>query len=383
MNTDYATSRKIFIFILLSLFLFCHPYIFIRPELSIIKGPYLQNVTPHSITIMWETTRSSSSMVKYGFGENLDLCKEDKRPVRIHEVKIENLETQRVYHYQVISEIGSERVESRVYTFKTAPYRDTPFRFVVWGDNRTNCTICEKVCRLIASQEPDIVINVGDVVTDGRVYEQWGREYFLPISHFAPWVPSYIAIGNHERGSRWFDVLVSQPGNEHWFSFDYGNSHFIILDTNKPYEPGSEQYRWLEENLGSKNCRDATFRFAFFHHPPYSEQWHLPGYDGEQEVREYLVPLLESYGVDLVFSGHTHDYERGKKVLENGGEIYYIITGGGGAPLDRVFTKDWEHMGCHLSVYHYCVVDVRGDELEFKAIGVDGEIIDSFTINKN
>ena len=345
--------------------------------LEIIKGPYLQNVTQDGITIMWETDKPSSSEVWYGEGE-LSRYKGDRNPVKIHEVRIEGLRIETRYRYKVISRAGGEEVESEVYSFRTAPYRDTPFRFAVWGDNRTDFRKCEEVAKLIASQNPDLVINVGDVVSNGEVYEQWGREYFIPIRHFAHSVPTYIAIGNHERQSHWFDEFVSQPGNEHWFAFTYGNSRFIILDTNRPYYPGSEQYEWLLRELTSREFREADFRFAFFHHPPYSEQWDSPGYVGEEGVRKYLVPLLEKYGVDIVFSGHTHDYERGRRILEGDREIYYIITGGGGSALDRVFTKDWDVIQKHISAYHCVVVDVKGNVLEFKAVGLDGKVLDSF-----
>lgn len=348
--------------------------------LEIIKGPYLQDVTQIGITIMWETSKSASARVQYGNqGALLDRTEIDENQAKIHEVRIQGLIPESYYSYKAVSETeAGEKVESEIYTFRTAPYRSTPFRFAVWGDNRTDYITCDKVAQLIAAQNPDIVINVGDVVTTGGVYAQWGTEYFIPIRHFASSVPSYIAIGNHEQQAHWFDNLVSQPGNEHWFAFSYGNSRLIILDTNRSYYSGSEQYNWLVEELDSDDFRNSEFRFAYFHHPPYSEQWDSPGYTGETGVRAFLVPLLEEYGVDIVFAGHTHDYERGKRVLENGHEIYYVITGGGGAALDRVETRDWDVIQLHKSVYHCIVVDIKGAVLDFEAVGLDGRVIDSF-----
>ncbi len=349
--------------------------------LEIIKGPYLQNVTQTEITIMWETSESASAQVQYGNqGALLDRTEIDESQAKIHEVGIRGLIPEAYYSYKAVSETeAGEKAESEIYTFRTAPYHNTPFRFAVWGDNRTDHRTCEKVAQLIASQDPDIVINVGDVVTTGGVYAQWGTEYFIPIRHFAGSVPSYVAIGNHEQQAHWFDDLVSQPGNEHWFAFSYGNSRFIILDTNRSYSPGSEQYNWLVEELDSDESESSDFRFAFFHHPPYSEQWDSPGYIGEASVRAFLVPLLEEYGVDIVFAGHTHDYEQGKRVLENGHEIYYVITGGGGAALDRIETRDWDVIQIHESAYHCVVVDVKGAVLDFESIGLDGGVIDSFS----
>ena len=350
--------------------------------LQIIKQPYLQNVTQTSITIMWETDKDATAQLRYAqlhqsFPEGTI---SNGTPHTIHEIRLENLRPQTEYQYQVISQASADEIaESDVLSFRTAPYHTTPFRFVVWGDNRTDYRTCEQVCQLIALQNPDIVLNVGDVVTNGYVYSQWDREYFHPIRHFSDSVPSYIAIGNHERNAPWFDRFVSQPGNEHWFAFSYGNSRFLILDTNLMYRPGSEQYEWLVKELASEESRGAAFRFAFFHHPPYSEQWDSPGYTGEAGVRTSLVPVLEESGVDIVFSGHTHDYERGTRLLATGGEITYVISGGGGSALDRVETRDWDVIELHRSVYHCVVVDVAGAELTYRAVGLDGGEVDAFT----
>ncbi len=341
-------------------------------KLIFLKGPYLQNVRKDGITIMWETNIPADSVVNYGRININENKIEDKALKTIHEVTINNLEEERVYIYRV----SSKGVSSKEYKFKTAIKKDTPFRFVVWGDNRTDVISHTWVANGIAKAKPDIAINVGDVVTRGNEYEQWSREYFKPISCFAHSVPTYIAIGNHEQNAEWYYKFVSQPGNESWYSFNYGNARFIILDTNKDYSIGSEQYNWLKADLNSKEARDAKWRFVFFHHPAYSEGWDEPGYDGEAFVRSFLLPLFEKNKVDIIFNGHTHDYERG---YLNG--VYHIITGGGGAGLDS-FQQDFPHITVYKSVYHFCQIDINGGNLVLKAITPQGEVIDSFEINK-
>lgn len=86
--------------------------------------------------------------------------------------------------------------------------------------------------------DSDLAINVGDVVTSGDKYAEWRREHFDPIHPLATNVTTYIAIGNHEENSHWFDEYVCQPGNEHFFAFTYGNTRFIVCDTNWSYHPG-------------------------------------------------------------------------------------------------------------------------------------------------
>lgn len=351
------------------------------PTPQILKGPYLQNVTPEGITVMWETHVPGTSQVAYGTEETLGRLAIGREGT-LHEVRLEGLQAETTYYYQVRSENEAGAVTSTLSRFRTAPRRDTPFRVLVWGDNRTDYETCDRVCQQMARMKPDLVVSVGDVVTNGQNYDEWGREYFLPIRHFAAWVPSFIAIGNHENDAHWFDDFVDQPGNEHWFAFTYGHTRFVLLDTNRPYGPDTDQYRWLRQELASEAYRKATFRLAFFHHPPYSEQWDSPGYDGEASVREHLVPLLEEAGVDIVFAGHTHDYERGRWPLNGQRVTYYVITGGGGSALDRVETKDWPQIQMHRSVYHFSCLDLDGPRLHFRAIDVEGEEFDSFVIEK-
>ncbi len=340
-----------------------------------VKGPYLQNVYQNRITIMWETEYPQGSMIEYGSASAYGNQVVDITPVRIHELTLRNLEPETLYHYRV----GYDTTFSLDHTFRTAPNRETPFCFAVYGDNRTDVAMHSLVVQSIVVSQPDFVVNVGDIVSNGTVLEQWTSEFFAPALELISKVPVYVAIGNHEQNSQYFYDFFSFPKPENYYSFNYGNSHFIIIDSNPwtDYSPDSDQYKWLVEDLESDDCRKADWVFVFFHQPPWSQQWDSPGYTGEASVREYLVPLLESSKVDMVFNGHTHDYERGN---HNG--VYYIITGGGGSALDRVLTGSWPHIAVWKSEYHHCALQVNGKTLEFRAIRPDGVVIDSLSISK-
>jgi len=353
------------------------------------KGPYLQNVTQHGIVIMWETNKPADSRVDYGLTNSYGQYMYDPAPVTIHEIKISGLDTETVYHYRV----SSNSLMSNDYLFKTAPNKQTPFRFAVWGDNRTptSSDMPKYLVDCISVLRPDLVISTGDVVSKGSEYKRWGKEYFTPIRDLATYTPTYIAIGNHEEESHWFNDFVCQPGNEHYFSFNYGNSHFIVLDSNQPYNPGSDQYEWLTKDLLSDACKEATFCFVFFHHPPYSKYW-----GGDYRIRKYIVPLIEKNKVDICFSGHVHDYERGHS-LDPNRHIYYVITGGGGAPLsDKDIMVNWPNISIYRPLlYNFCVIEVKKNNLYFRAYSVisiddtqkycplQGKVIDQFTITKN
>lgn len=349
-----------------------------------IKGPYLQNVTQESIVVMWQTAAPASACVLYGkAGYEQKVCRPSLETV--HEITLPGLETETQYHYTAVTgELASPDA-----VFRTAPRRDTPFKFDVWGDSRTDYRTHQSVVRAMMKNPPDIALNVGDVVTHGANYGEWGREHFLPIRSMGFTVPTYISIGNHEYGGfgngnpvTWFEQFVSQPGNEYYFAITYGNSRFIILNPQEehgPYNvaPGTAQYDWLIKEFESGEYKNATFHFVFLHEPPYSEGWSGGYYDGESSLRINLVPLLEKYGVDMLFAGHTHDYERGR---QNG--TYYIITGGGGSSLDDTIYYDWPHIELVRFIYHFSEIKINGTRLEFKAIDRNGKVFDEFVKEK-
>jgi len=336
-------------------------------------GPYLQHVTQTSITIMWETTEPADSRVDYGLSAEYGSHAASPEPAKIHTVTLTGLKPDTHYFYRVTS--GGLTSEGA--TFDTAIPADKPFRFAVYGDSRSSDpTMCRRVCEAIAKGQPRIVINVGDVVTNGSEYDQWKTQFLDPASAFSRTVPLYVAIGNHEQNAHWYYDYVSYPAPENYYAFSYGNSRFVVMDTNQDYAPNSPQYKWLVAELSSKEAQAAAWLFAFFHHPPYSEGWDNPSYDGEPLVRRHLVPLLEKCGVDMVFNGHTHDYERG---FMNG--VYWIITGGGGASLDH-WVRGFEHIAISKYVYHYCELDVTARELTLRAVTPDGQVIDTVTVRR-
>ena len=189
-------------------------------------------------------------------------------------------------------------------------------------------------------------------------------------------VPVFVAIGNHEGDASWFYYYHSYPAPEDYYAFSYGNSFFVMVDTNKDYRPGSPQYTWLVETLASPEAQGAQWLFVTHHHAAYTEGWNPCDYDGDQDVRDIIVPLMETFGVDAVFSGHTHGYERG---YLNG--VYYIISGGGGGALDH-FCKDWPHIAVSEYVHHYVTVDIDGPSLTLNAHRYDGSVFDSVSIVK-
>jgi hypothetical protein len=179
-------------------------------------------------------------------------------------------------------------------------------------------------------------------------------------------------LGNHEKGSlAYFDVF-SLPNNERWYAFSYGCARVVVLDGTTDFAPGSPQHSWLLGEMVSPDYAAAAWHLAVIHQPPFTAS----GHSDDRAVQQYLVPLFEEHGVDMVFSGHSHCYER----YRNNG-VVYIVTGGGGAPLYPL--KD-DHAPpireAGAAVHHHVVIDLTPASAHLSARDNSGAEIDGVEI---
>jgi hypothetical protein len=383
--------------------------------------PYLQNVTQTGITIMWETAAEFPGYVEYKETMYAEPQRAECRPAALQEVHIKGLKPDATYMYRAVL----NGVESPWHSFRTAPASACALRFEVRADSQSGPPMNERVVVQMARFRPDIAVSVGDVVGSGSNINEWVDYHLWPLRHLSAEVPTYVAIGNHDYGGyqdtnprasppfeRYLDHPTGRSGNEYWYSFDYGPARFVMLDANKVQGPkgdriplGSPQYNWLARELADAG-KKAKWIFVFVHQPPYSECWGGGYYDGEAHLREEIVPLIEKYKVDIVFSGHTHDYERGlphppyNPANGSGNEATYIITGGGGGTLDNHKYRDWPQIDLpdhpanprsdapdegRYYKFHFCLVEIDGDRLRFTAHAVnpDGSyagVLDQFEL---
>jgi len=176
-------------------------------------------------------------------------------------------------------------------------------------------------------------------------------------------------MGNHEGQGELFEKYFPYPMFEYpqfYYSFDYANAHFIILDQEIPFGEGSTQYEWLVNDL---QTTDKQWKILLMHKPGWSAGG---GHSNNTYVQIYIQPLCLEYNIPFVITGHNHYYAR---AVVNG--VEHITTGGGGAPLytpnptyDSIVTVD--------KSYHFCKLDIDKDTLTFTAIRYDGSIIESF-----
>jgi len=243
-------------------------------------------------------------------------------------------------------------------------------KIVIFGDSQRNEPAQRRVAAAVIAEQPDIVFRVGDLVDNGNDPDQWAffREINAPLMENAEYFP---CLGNHEHDSPLYFEQFPFLKGKRWYSVDRSGIHFTVLDSNSSLKPDSDQYQWLKWDLSGKREGD-LYKVVIFHHPIFDVgEGHRPD---EKGLKNLLLPLFKQNGVDAVFNGHDHNYQRFKY---NG--VTFVITGGGGTRLDRQ-ARPSPYLEMFKAAYHYCVLNPEEDGLEIRVWGIDGELIDEFLI---
>lgn len=323
---------------------------------AFLTPPYLQDLRTDGITILWEMEGSPAARVEFEpvepsplpAGGVTALSTPSGAGTSIYRATLTGLAPGTRHNYRVL--IGDQPGPTGAFT--TAPETPADFSFAVWSDSQGSnhgayaadpMEPTVSMMRHMASSGIQFALTSGDLAENGAAYADT-RSYYLDrvARHLGTVVPWFVAWGNHDGATtsiiRRFAELPSRrrpgfgPGYGS-YSFDYAGCHFVCIDYATAQ---SDIVSWLESDLKSPANREARFTFLFIHVPPYCELW----IDGDAFLRQRLVPLLESYGVDACFSGHTHEYSRG---FLNG--VHYCVTGGGSwLDLPEVLVRDWPHM---------------------------------------
>ncbi len=335
-----------------------------------VHPPYLQNLTDSTITVVWQTADTNIGRVRYGLSTNYPREIAETAPSTTHHLVLNQLLPDTIYHYQVIS--GQDTTEDA--TFFTRRPASAPFRFLVYGDNRTDSAAHQAVVdqMFLTSPKPQLLLNVGDLTANGTGAEY--RTFFRIGGKIFKQAPVYPVLGNHDIRTlpNWFDLFYL-PGNERWYHFRYGNAAFYFLDNYSDFAPGSEQYRWLLDQLLADSANpDVRHIFVTFHEPPFTTN---ASHSNNEQVRDYLCPLFERFCVRVVFNGHIHAYEHS---LVNG--IHYITSGGGGAPLHTQWDSIQPYTVYREAAYQFVIVDVAGDLVTGTAVRADGSTMETFTL---
>jgi len=333
-----------------------------------------QDDPSRSITVSWRTNSSEPSIVRYGLDSSYGMTR-NSSPGEIHHVKLNDLQPATIYHYMC----GSEEGWSQDFTFRTGPANlSTNLTFVALGDSRTNMHTWARVSNAVLELKPEFVIHTGDIVESGNVQKQWNW-WFERAEALLSEIVLMPCLGNHENNAREYFQQFALPDAEQWYSFDYGNTHFVALTTEGPMT--GQQLEWLVEDLSSTR---AMWKFVFYHRPMYSVGSHGPSIS----VQNAWGDILDKYQVDLVFNGHDHLYVRtfpiynGEVVNSTDMGTVHIVTGGAGAGLHGVENPGYDWLAYALSEHHYVIITIDGQNLQMEARTLDHNVFDSLDIVK-
>ncbi len=250
--------------------------------------------------------------------------------------------------------------------------KERVIRVAAYGDNRTgkgDSEVHRRLIHLMEEERPQIVLHMGDMVNGGDRHRLWdtffeeGRLLFKRARLMA-------AVGNHDlsKDNRFREFFPYGRSGENYYAFEYGPASFVALDTNNDYAPGSPQFLFLESTLEAWKGRFPII--VFLHHPPFSGGKH----GGTEKVQKDLVPLFERFGVDLVLSGHDHNYQRIGPI----NDVLYLVTGGGGGPLYAV--NPLPETRFSQVVYHYVTLKITKDRVRGWMKNHEGAECDRFEI---
>lgn len=362
-------------------------------------GPYLSAVTENSIRVLWETDKASTATIQWGetadFGNEIQLTDAS----RLHRAQVTGLKTNTPYFYEVtVRDAEGHEMTSGTLTFRTSPKAGEPVTFAVIGDTEARPHINDRIAKQVWNERPHSVVLVGDL-TDGGTQNhrwQWTHEYFLGMNQLASRIPFLPAPGNGEDDLVWYNHYHNLPGDGmSYYTHRMGDIEFFMLDSNMGHHdrhrPGfrAQQKAWLEQVLQAST---AKWKVAAHHHPTYSsdeddygDTFREPSRNGDQRVKDDFLVLYEQYGVDVVFFGHLHSYERTWPVLKDKVDeagVVYVQTGGGGGNHEMAGpTRNWFTNQLY-SGYHYALVKQIDDNMFITVRDAEGRLRDQFELTK-
>lgn len=338
-----------------------------------------------TISIVWRTDGDTlASQVQYGVSESYGATATGasffvaggEEWGRIHEARLCGLTPGSTVHYRV----GGEGHWSPDRTFTAAPPAGSTerFRFLMAGDSRDNQAVWAQILDAAEAHAPEFYVFTGDAVDLGTNLEEWDAWYAAGDGHYDEHVV-LNAHGNHEFQTQTYYALVALPGNEQWYSFDYGPAHFTALnDTVAAADDFQIQADWMADDLAAATT---PWRFVYHHMPAYTS---CERHAGNTTLQALWSPVEEAAGVAVDFTGHNHNYERSyamrDRVATEGGTTY-VVSGGAGADLyDNQLANAYTAVAAVTD--NYVIVDVDGASVSLTAYDLAGNVLDTWSMAK-
>ncbi len=360
------------------------------------RGPFIQNVTTQTAEILWRTPVPGGATVDFGDTPALGQSVTDAIPTTNHILALTGLSAGKDWFYRVRSAAGTNEATSPIYRFRTLRAAGD-ITFAVFGDSGSGWMPQLQVATNLDAAGVDLVLHTGDIT-----YPSLNRALVDTrcLSIYTPQMrstPFFFTPGNHDLYAP--DTLAtyletfrmptnSMTGTMHFYSCDHGDAHFVSLfvptleafagSTAYALEPGSAQLQWLTNDLASTS---RPWRILLLHIPPFDSTFHQNDDYNENgrldrlELREWLLPVLAQYGVQVAFSGHAHNYER----FAPADGVHCFVSGGGGYTLYG--PAQLEALSQRFEArFHHLRVSIAGDSMNLQAVDNNGILFDSVTI---
>lgn len=418
------------------------------PPINISRGPYLQMGTANSMILKWRTDVSCDTKVWYGTSlSTLTNQATNSSLVTNHEIKLTGLNASTVYYYIIATTSATLTAANTNQYFKTSPVIGTKGKYKFWvvGDagtgNSNQVSAKTGFLNYIGNNHIDGWLWLGDNAYDGGFDSEYQTNVFAngiyadELKKIVVWP----APGNHDYNNNipfspspaYLDIFTLPTlgeagglasGTEKYYSYNYGNIHFIVLDSYSVGRNSSDPMAvWLQADLTANTL---PWVIAYWHHPPYTKGSHNSDnsnfLDGELvDMRQNILPILENGGVDLVLNGHSHCYERSflvdghygtsgqlnpsmiknntsgsyptvcpyqKQTLINKahkGAVYSVV---GCSGKTSGTSSGWPHpvfYSYNNTLFGSMLIEVNDNRLDAKFITSTNSVYDSFTIVKN
>ena len=253
------------------------------------------------------------------------------------------------------------------------PIGQDSVKFLVIGDSgtgdRAETETAAQMWRAHSVFPYDFAIMLGDNLYGSERPQDFAAKFERPYKPLLDAkVAFYAALGNHDDPNQRFYKNFGMNGKR-YYTYQKKDVRFFALDSNYMDQ---DQQRWLDEELSKSNSK---WKIAYFHHPIYSSGGR---HGSEADLRTQIEPLFIKYGVDIVFAGHEHFYER---IKPQQGITYFISGGAGSLRVADIRPTGLTDVGFDRD-YHFMLVEISGDELFYQAISRTGATIDSGVVRR-
>jgi len=361
----------------------------------ILEGPLVQQAREDGATLVWYTTRPLEP------GEAVLILEdgpvEHRFPVepsaRRNVVQITGLAAAGQYPYR----IGLGRRTLAQATLHTAKPPGEPLSFIVFGDSGRGTIEQYRLAAQMRApgMQPDFLLHTGDLVYGSGERSDFKDRFFAPYRAVIAEVCFWPALGNHDiatdDGQPYLDVFelpengppALPPERNYWF--DYASARVVVIDSNPDESTlATHVAPWVREVFSG--C-DATWKFVSLHHPPYTGGAYRP----DVGIQRALVPAFEETGVDVVFCGHDHMYQRtyslrGGQIVPDGAGVVYVVTGAGGGRLYDPLPPERQppYIAAIYSARHsFTHVELSGLTLRLQQIDINGRVVDEWSFTKD